>query len=123
MGEHKRNRTRRWLAISAALILAYLLGVGPLVWLNESGYLTVSVSRWIFPIFKPVFQLRDRLPGWPKSAFDRYLDFWKGIASDPIAGFGVLAGICVVVLIVRVANHRRRSGKPPALSPDAPEQD
>jgi hypothetical protein len=99
--------------------LAYPLGVGPLVWLNESGYLTNRVSGLIFPVFKPVFQLRDRLPEWPRSVFDWYLNFWKGIASDPIPQFGMLAGICVIVLLVRVVNRRRRSVNPPAPNPDA----
>lgn len=120
MATTKKHRLRFLLAMIAGLAMAYVLGVGPLVWLNESGYLTVPAARRIFPVFSPVFQLRDQLPELPRSAFDWYLNFWKGIADDPIPEFGLFAGAFAILLIVRLINRRYRTVNHHALSSDAP---
>jgi len=80
------------------------------------------MSRVTFPLYKPIYFFRDRAPGSLKSALDWYLDFWKGIASDPIPELGLLAGFCTILLIVMSVNRRGRSVNHPAPNPDGPSE-
>lgn len=69
------------IALTVAILMAYPLSVGPLVWLNEAGHLSVTVARIVFPPYAPIFWLRTRGPEPLKTALDWYINSWTGMAS------------------------------------------
>jgi hypothetical protein len=84
MDERRKKRGWRfWTVVAVVLVfVVYPLSIGPWQWLNESGYLTVEASRATFPIYKPLYFLRDSWPNALKSAFDWYINFWRGISTS-----------------------------------------
>ncbi|HEY2252881.1 MAG TPA: hypothetical protein VGH74_17540 [Planctomycetaceae bacterium] len=72
------NRREKWArrtAVVLAVVLAYPMSMGPILWLDRHG-LTPDWTRDI-PLYSPFQWMRDNWPGPIRDAINSYLAFWR----------------------------------------------
>jgi hypothetical protein len=82
------KRWGRWLTwawIAVALLLVYVLSIGPAIWFSDRGMIPKPV---VLSIHAPVYWVYERAPVPIQSGMDWYVGLWmkrdKGILFDPV---------------------------------------
>jgi hypothetical protein len=70
--DRDRGSLSAWLVAVVVLLPAYVVSVGPCVWLIEHGYLRREVGLIYLPIFVVAHYITPM-----RSAVDWYLDLWR----------------------------------------------
>jgi hypothetical protein len=71
-----RSTLAVWLIVACVLPVAYVLAIGPVIWIRECGYLQPATCELIELPFYPLAWLRDYF-GPARVALDWYLDLWR----------------------------------------------
>jgi hypothetical protein len=73
----KRSRTIGILAtLFVALLVAYPLSLGPIVWLDERGYFSESAHPVLEAIYLPLFAVGKYVPAIGY-IIEEYISFWE----------------------------------------------
>lgn len=75
--DRPRSSLAVWVAIVCIILpIAYVLSVGPVVWLRQSGYVAPAICEVIELPYWPLAWLRDHL-GPAGDVLDWYVDLWQ----------------------------------------------
>jgi len=76
MTDHKKPGVVFWATVVIVLVLAYRLSIGPVVWLDEHGFLPDWTGPGFRAVYVPLNSLRELLP-WLDDALLWYANLWR----------------------------------------------
>jgi hypothetical protein len=79
------GRLLTWASVAVALLLVYVLSIGPAIWFSDRGMIQKSV---VASVHAPIYWVYERAPVPIQSVMDWYVALWKkrdkGIIFDPV---------------------------------------
>ena len=76
MSERRKPTVAFWCAVAAGLLVAYLLSIGPAIWLDSRGLLPGWLAETLGFIYVPLDWLAERFE-WFDHLFNWYDKLWR----------------------------------------------